>query len=130
MKTLLIVVITVWTATLHAAFIPSKQWNTNEIALLPRKTFGGFEPVLLIQEIPRQRPLGYRRFGVWQVVPLKDNDGTPRWNFNKVKTVKTRELQKFPIRHRIVVEEFDVRNGEIYIGKSRREREIPFISPE
>lgn len=119
MKNILIVVLVVCATTLQAAYIP-KQWQTNEVALLPKKPFGGMEPVLLVQEISSK----------WHVVPLKDGAGTAKWNFGNVKSVATKNLRKFPIRQRIVIEEFDIRNGEIYANKSRRESEVPFIKPQ
>lgn len=119
MKNILFVVLIVCATNLQAAYIP-KQWQTNEIALLPKKPFGGVEPVLLVQRIPNK----------WHVVPLKDSAGTAKWNFDNVKCVPTKDLQKFPIRHRVVVEEFNIYNGEICINKSRRESEVPFIKPE
>ena len=115
----LIVVLSVCTTTLQAAYIPS-NWQTNEIALLPRKTFGGFEPVLLVSKVPHDSQ--------WHVVPLKSSSGNPKWNFDKVFDVKETKLLKFPLRNRLVVEEFEVRKEEIYIGKSRMERDVPFIN--
>ena len=119
MKNILIVVLTVCATTLQAAYIP-KQWQTNEVALLPKKPFGGMKPVLLVQKISSR----------WHVVPLKDSAGIAKWNFDNVESVATKDLQKFPVRQRVVVEEFDVHNGEIYVNKSRRESEVPFIRPQ
>jgi len=121
MKTIIIIIACVacLASNLQAAYI-AKQWQRNEVALLPKKPFGGFEHVLLVQELPTK----------WHVVFLKDSSGTAKWNFDNVKTVSTKQLQKIPVRNRIVVEEFDISGGEIYINKSRRETEIPFIKPE
>ena len=115
MKT--IIVLFVWASiTMSAnAAVLVKHWQTNEIALLPKAPFGGYEPVLLVGRVPNS--------SLWNVMKLQKFQGDLVWNPCSVKQIKGQRLLKFPTRKQLVVDNFTL--NEVRFVETK-----PFIKPE